>query len=88
MCYVVENAFVVLWRHDLTTTESRVKVWCQYNVMYLSSMVALAAVHSKVVVLLLLIYCLMYFPLRGFCVCLNVSWYALLCVVSIVLQSS
>ena len=42
----------------------------------------LAAVRSKVVVLLLLIYCLMYFPLYVGVLCLYLFCYALLCVYS------
>ena len=42
--------------------------------------VALAAVCSKVVVLLLLIYCLMYFPLFVGVLCLPLFCYALLCI--------
>ena len=43
---------------------------------------AKAAVRSKVVVLLLLIYCLMYFPLFVGVLCLSLFCYALLCVLS------
>ena len=39
-----------------------------------------AAVRSKAVVLLLLIYCLMYFPLFEGALCLSLFCYALLCV--------
>ena len=42
--------------------------------------VAWAAVRSKVVVLLLLIYCLMHFPLFVGVLCLSLFCYALLCV--------
>ena len=42
--------------------------------------VAQAAVHSKAVGLLLLIYCLMYFPLFVGVLCLSLFCYALLCV--------
>ena len=45
-----------------------------------SSLVAWAAVGSKAVVLLLLIYCLMYFPLFVGVLCLYLFCYALLCV--------
>ena len=63
----------------LTTTEYRAKIWCQYNAF--KPPVAQAAVRSKAVVLFLLIYCLMCFPLFvGFCVCL--FCYVLLCVLS------
>ena len=48
--------------------------------MYLSPMVASAAFLSKAVVLLLLIYCLMYFPLIVGVLCLSLFCYALLCV--------
>ena len=48
--------------------------------MHLSLPVALIAVSSKVVVLLLLIYCLMYFPLFVGVLCLSLFCYALLCV--------
>ena len=48
--------------------------------MYLSPTVALAAVGSKVVVLLLLIYCLMYFPWIVGVLWLFLFCYALLCV--------
>ena len=41
---------------------------------------AWAAVHSKTVVLLLLINCLMYFPLFVGVLCLSLFCYALLCV--------
>ena len=50
--------------------------------MYLSSPVAKAAVRSKAVALLLLIYCLMYFPLSVGGLCLSLFCYALLCVFS------
>ena len=43
---------------------------------------AWAAVRSKAVVLLLLIYCLMYFPLFVGVLCLYLFCYALLCVLS------
>ena len=39
-----------------------------------------AAVHSKAMVLVLLIYCLMYFPLFVVVLCLSLFCYALLCV--------
>ena len=42
----------------------------------------LAAVHSKAVVLLLLIYCLMYLPLFVGALCWSLLWYALLYVLS------
>ena len=42
-----------------------------------------AAVRSKAVVLMLLIYCLMYFPLFVEIMCLSLFCYALLCVHSI-----
>ena len=42
--------------------------------------VAYAAVRPKAVVLLLLIYCLMYFPLFVGVLCLSLFFYALLCV--------
>ena len=48
--------------------------------MYLSSPVAKAAVRSKVVVLLLLIFCLMYFPLFLGVLCLCLFCYVLHCV--------
>ena len=48
--------------------------------MHLSRSVALVAVRSKVVVLLLLIYCLMYFPLFVGVLCLSMFCYSLLCV--------
>ena len=41
---------------------------------------AWTAVHPKVVVLLLLIYCLIYFPLFVGVLCLSLFCYALLCV--------
>ena len=50
--------------------------------MQLSPPVASAAVHSKVVVLLLLISCLMYFSLFVGVLGLSLYWYALLCVLS------
>ena len=43
---------------------------------------AWAAVCSTAVVLLLLIYCLMYFPSFAVVLCLSLFWYALLCVLS------
>ena len=48
--------------------------------MHLSPPVAYAAVGSKAVVLLLLIYYLMYFPLFVEVLCLSLFCYALLCV--------
>ena len=48
--------------------------------MHLSRPVAKAAVHSKAVVLLLLIYCLMYFPLFVGVLRLSLLGYAFLCV--------
>ena len=48
--------------------------------MHLSPPVAYAAALSKAVVLLLLIYCLMYFPLFVGVLCLSLLRYALLCV--------
>ena len=60
----------------LTTTESRAKIW------RLSLLVTLAAVLSKAVVLLLLINCLVYFPLFMGALRLSLFWYALLCVLS------
>ena len=48
--------------------------------MYLSPSVAQGVVRSKAVVLLLLIYCLMYFPLFVGVMCLSLFCYALLCV--------
>ena len=43
---------------------------------------AKAAVHSKAVVLLLLIYCFMYLPLFVWVLCWFLFWYALLYVLS------
>ena len=48
--------------------------------MHVSPLVVYAADHSKVVVLLLLIYCLIYFPLFVGVLCLSLFCYALLCV--------
>ena len=48
--------------------------------MHLSPPVAKVAVRSKAVVLLLLIYSLMYFPLFVWVLCLSLFCYALLCV--------
>ena len=48
--------------------------------MHLSPPVAWTAVRSKAVVLLLLSYCLMYFPLFVGALCLSLFCYALLCV--------
>ena len=48
--------------------------------MYLSPPVAQGVVRSKAVVLLLLIYCLMYFPLFVGVMCLSLFCNALLCV--------
>ena len=48
--------------------------------MHLSPLVAWAAFCSKAMVLLLLIYCLMYFPLFVGVLCLSLFGYALLCV--------
>ena len=45
-------------------------------------MVAWAAIRSKLVVLLLLIYRLMYFQLLAGLLFLSLFWYALLCVLS------
>ena len=50
--------------------------------VHLGPLVAWAAVYSKAVVLLLLIHCLMYFPLFEGVLCLSLFWYALLCVLS------
>ena len=50
--------------------------------VHLGPLVAWAAVCSKAVVLLLLIFCLMYFPLIEGVLCLSLLWYALLCVLS------
>ena len=50
--------------------------------MNLSPPVAKAAVRSKVVVPLLSIYCLMFFPLFVGVLCLSLFSYALLCVLS------
>ena len=60
----------------LTTTESRMKTCA--SKMHLSPPVAKAAVRSKAVVLLLLFYCLMYFPLFVGFLCLSLICYALL----------
>ena len=49
--------------------------------MYLSLTVAKAAIRSMTVVLLL-IYCSMYFPLFVGVLCLSLFWYVLLCVLS------
>ena len=55
-----------------TTTESRAKTWRQLNAFkHRPTTVAKAAVRSKVVVLLSLIYCLMYFPLFVGVLCLS-----------------
>ena len=48
--------------------------------MHLSLLVAWAAVRTQAVVMLLLIYCLMYFPLFVRVLCLSLVCYALLCV--------
>ena len=50
--------------------------------MHLSPPVAKAAIRSKAVVLLLLIYCFMYLPLFVDVLCWSLFWYALLCVLS------
>ena len=61
-----------------TTTEPRAKVWRQLNAI--KPPVAQAAVRSKaMVLLLLLIYCLMYFLLFMGVLCLSLFCYALLC---------
>ena len=56
------SVFVELLCRDLTTTKSRVKVLRMKN-EYTPPQVAKAAVRPKAVALLLLIYCLMHFPL-------------------------
>ena len=58
----------------LATTESRRLSTCK---MHLSTPVALAAIHSKAVVLLLSIYCLMYFSLFVGVLCFS---FVLLCI--------
>ena len=63
----------------LTTTESRVKIWHQKKIHLRPSLVQ-AAVRSKAVVLLLLIYCLMHLQLFVGVLCLSLFCYALLCV--------
>ena len=50
--------------------------------MHLSPPVAFAAVRSKAVFLLLLIYCFMYLPLFVGVLCWSLFWYALLYVLS------
>ena len=67
------NQFCVL----TTTTESRAKIQFQYNEF--TPQVAYAVVCSKAVVLLLLIYGLMYFPLFVGGQCLSSFCYELLC---------
>ena len=62
----------------LTTTESRAKIWGQKNAFKPPE--AEAAVCSKAVVLVLLIYCLMYFPLFVEVLCLPLFCYALFCI--------
>ena len=64
----------------LTTTKSRAKSlrWLIHLTPPLP--VAKAVVGSKAVVLLLLSYCLMYFPLFVGVLCLSLICYALLCV--------
>ena len=64
----------------LTTTESRANIWCRWDAF--KSPVALAAVRSKSVVLLLLIRCLVCFPLVIRVLCLSLFCCALLCVLS------
>ena len=51
--------------------------------MHLSPSEAYAAVRSKAVILVLLINCLMYFPLFVGVLCLSLICYTLLCVLSI-----
>ena len=50
--------------------------------MHFCHQVALAVVRSKVVVLMLFMYCCMYFTLFVGVLCLPLFWYALLCVLS------
>ena len=66
------------------------KLGTEYSAFkYLSPpfLVATTDVHSKAVVLLMLIYCFMYFPLFVGVLCWSLFWYAFLCVLSS-LQSS
>ena len=53
-------------------------IWYQWNAF--GPLVALATVHSKAVVLLLLICCLVCFPLVVGALCLSLFYCALLCV--------
>ena len=57
----------------LTTTESKAKIWCQKNAFKPLTLVASAALRSKVVVLFLLIYCLWRFVLVFVLVCITLS---------------
>ena len=60
----------------LTITESMAIFGA--SIMHLSPLVAQDAVHSKAVVLLLLIYCVMYLSLFVGVRCWSLFWYALL----------
>ena len=64
----------------LTATESRANLALVKCIYPPPPHVAYVAVHSKAVVLLLLLYCLMYFPLFVGVLCLSLFCYALLCV--------
>ena len=56
------------WLCALTTTESRAKFW--HDLMQLSPPVTKAAVHSELLVTLLLFYCLLLLPLFVGVLCL------------------
>ena len=65
----------------LTTTECRAKIWRDSNAFKpppSHTPLAWAAVRSKAVVLLLLIYCFMYLPLFVGVLCWSLFWYVLL----------
>ena len=77
----VASVLVVLLCHDLTTTESGVKVWHLQNVFKPPPpLVAWEDVCFKAVILLLLIYCLICFPLFVGFLYLSLLCYTLLCV--------
>ena len=75
----VASVLVVLC-HELTTTESGVKVWRMQNLFKPPSLVAWEDVCSKAVILLLLIYCLICFPLFVGFLYLSLLCYTLLCI--------
>ena len=64
----------------LPTAESRAKIWRWWNaVKHPLPLVAWAAVHSRAVVLLLLVSCFVCFPLFAGVLCLSLFCYELVC---------